>query len=375
MLQPAGVEVLKQIGAADGIVSDGEKVTKLVGLNEYGWKVMDLDYRSLGNEFFGVGIQRHTLSYHLQSTLSTKNHVKLHYNTCISSIESINESDNIPSDFMKEVHLKDDKNVEYGPYDLVVVAGGRNSSLRDKSIVRFYRKYPWGAYWSILPMLTGDGINEKYLQQFYKDTRRMLGFLPGGNLPGSSQKTVSVFWSLPSSEKQKFKENGLDSWKNIVNPMAPSYKPILDQITSIDDLIWAEYSDVKLKQLYCPHAPVAYVGDAGHSMSPQLGMGVTAACLDTFALYNGLLAKESSIKEGLEVFNSQRKSSLFFYHTFSHLLTPLFQSNLGPAVGLLRDISLMIPNKLPWFDQQTALTLSGYKTGLILSNKPNFPKY
>ena len=375
LLQPAAVEILHHIGAATGIVEDGAVVTKLEGSNGSGWKVMNLEYSRLGEQFYGVGIQRHTLAYHLQKTLSGRDNVYVHYDTSVDNVEGVNCSFGIPDESKKQVHITDSNNNTHGPFDLVVVATGRNCNLREKSIMKGnLKKYPWGAYWSIVEMKEGTGVEPNYLQQFYRDTRKMLGFLPSGRIPGCEKQMVSVFWSVHHAARAQMEKDGISHWKNIVNRMAPSHNGMLDQITTMDDLIWAEYSDMTLKQLHCDNVPVVYVGDAGHAMSPQLGMGVTMACLDSYALYNSLRTS-NTISKQLREFTNQRKSSLQFYHFFSKILTPLFQSNSGSVVGFARDIGLMVPNRLYWFDKQTAMTLSGYKTGLFTSSSPNFPTH
>jgi 2-polyprenyl-6-methoxyphenol hydroxylase-like FAD-dependent oxidoreductase len=372
LLQPAGLEALHKIGVAEGIMQDGQRITNLIGKNQFGWKIMDLNYQRLGEQFYGIGIQRHTMNYHFQQSLKNYPNVQVHYETPIIEIETLSRRSCHSAFYLDKVHLLSGDNHSHGPYNLVLVASGRNCTLRDKTIVVQNTVYPWGAWWAILPLNDHPNVNFEHLQQFYVDTRKMLGFLPSGKLPGKSQSYVSIFWSAMHGKEQEFKSNGLDHWKGLVKEMAPSHFHIVDQIQSIDQLIWAAYSDVRLSQLHSSSVPVAYIGDCGHSSSPQLGMGVTQACLDAYALIASL-SQTSNIAQGLKVFSAMRSPTLNFYQTFSRILTPFFQSNLGLLFSLFRDISLMVPNKIYWFDKQTALTLAGYKTGLLTAQKPNFP--
>ena len=369
LLQPAAIEVLDKIGAAEGIIKDGHIVEKLVGNNSLGWEVMDLDYRTLGNEFFGVGINRHTLSYHLRHSWDNNSNITVKYNTPITEISSITQKND---NYSKEVCLIDKNGEKYGPFDLVIVSTGRNCSLREKELVTTDKRYPWGAFWSIVPLLDHPEISNRNLQQYYKDTSIMLGFLPSGKFPNDDKELISIFWSAHENKRQEFINNDLDAWKEQVRKLTPSHAVLLDSITSMDQVTWAEYSDVSLKQYHSSKAPVVYIGDCGHATSPQLGMGVTASCLDAAVLFNSL-ENSNSIQEALPKFTTIRKPTVRFYQTFSRILTPLFQSNLGMLVSGVRDISLMVPNHLPWFSTQTALTLCGYKKGLLTANKPNFP--
>lgn len=368
LLQPAAIEVLDKIGAAKGIIRDGHIIEKLVGHNSLGWGVMNLDYRALGKQYFGVGINRHTLSYHLRHSWDDNAKIKVNYGTTITTVSPSKPENS----YSKEVILTDENNESYGPFDLVIVSTGRNCKLREKDLVTVDKRYPWGAFWSVVPLLDRPGICSKNLQQYYRDTSKMIGFLPSGRFPNDEKELVSVFWSAHEKEKENFINRGLDHWKEEVNRLTPTHSVLLDTITSMDQVTWAEYSDVQLKQFHSSRAPIVYVGDCGHSTSPQLGMGVTAACLDAAVLATAL-ETGSSINQALTTFTSIRKPTVRFYQTFSRILTPLFQSYLGVIVGGVRDISLMVPNRLPWFSTQTALTLCGYKKGLLTANTPNFP--
>ena len=80
----------------------------------------------------------------------------------------------------------------HGPFDLVVVADGAHSRLRERLMPRARAPlYPWGCIWATVPDRAGIATAPGLLQQRVRGTTTMMGLLPVG------QDLVTLFWSLP----------------------------------------------------------------------------------------------------------------------------------------------------------------------------------
>jgi 2-polyprenyl-6-methoxyphenol hydroxylase-like FAD-dependent oxidoreductase len=77
------------------------------------------------------------------------------------------------------------------------------------------------------------------------------------------------------------------------------------------------------------------IGDAAHSMSPQLGIGAQMALEDAEALA-GVLAEHRDLATALRVYTHIREPRLSRYQQASHRLTPLFQSD-SRLLAAIRD--------------------------------------
>ena len=61
MLQPSGMSVLRELGLENAILESGAIVERLYATTTKGKSVLDLRYKHLGNDYYGVGIHRGVL--------------------------------------------------------------------------------------------------------------------------------------------------------------------------------------------------------------------------------------------------------------------------------------------------------------------------
>jgi 2-polyprenyl-6-methoxyphenol hydroxylase-like FAD-dependent oxidoreductase len=138
LLQPTGLWVLWQMGLLGEALRYGAPVRRLFGDSASGRPVMDMQYAALDPRLAGLGMQRGALFQLLKSAWIDADKV-----LCGHDIVSIDDDGR---------HLTDDTGRRHGPYDLVVVANGSASKLRDVLAPhRLDRPYPWGALWCLLP--------------------------------------------------------------------------------------------------------------------------------------------------------------------------------------------------------------------------------
>lgn len=345
LLQPTGLDVLAQLDLFDAAFACGEPVHSLYGATRAGRPVIDMDYAALGLGC-GLGIQRGALFELLRDETIEQN---LRSGVTIAAVDA------------QRGELRDDAGGRHGPYDLVLVCSGAATALRPVSLVGRDRPYAWGALWT----LCADPQRRftAQLLQRYDGPRRMAGLLPVGVLPGESgaQRKIGFFWSLPVSELDAALARGIGAWRDEVGAYWPAVMPLLDSVNDVRELRPAHYRDAILRR-FCD-GRVAWLGDAAHAMSPQLGQGANMALLDAAALANAV-ARDGNVVAALHRYDHERRRHVAIYQRISRWLTPLFQSELTWA-GRLRDGLFGPLSQLPLLRSETLKVLAGVKRGLF----------
>ncbi len=187
----------------------------------------------------------------------------------------------------------------------------------------------------------------------------MLGIMPTGFAPYSTQPVVSLFWSVHQDRYAKLQGAGLPAWKKQVLSLNPACERLLDGITDMQQLTWARYFDVVMPK-YHTHDTLI-IGDAAHAMSPQLGQGTNLALLDAVALAN-CIEQHANVSEALAAYTSIRKNHLRYYSQASRALTPVFQSDLK-LIPWVRDLLMALSSRWPLLGAANMQTLVGVRTG------------
>ena len=343
LLQPTGLSVLWQLGLLDAALEHGAVVRRLYGETITSRKVMDMRYRELHPALFGLGLQRGAIFELLDRAWTEAR--RLH---CGREIVHVDHERGV---------LRDEHGDEHGPFDLVIVADGSASKLRAEiGEIVFDRPYPWGAQWCLVP--AGDWPWPDELRQRYRHARRMVGMLPVGTRPGDPIPRLSFFWSLPAAA---LPDAGRDEarWRAEVAEIWPDAVPRLQTTAVPDGLAQARYRDTVVRRWHRGRAVL--VGDAAHSMSPQLGQGVNMALADALALRDALRAA-SALPEALDAYQRERRRHLDIYHFWSRWLTPLFQSEHDVVAGL-RDLLFHPLSRIPGGRGQSLRVLTGTRRG------------
>jgi 2-polyprenyl-6-methoxyphenol hydroxylase-like FAD-dependent oxidoreductase len=111
----------------------------------------------------------------------------------------------------------------------------------------------------------------------------------------------------------------LTEWKAEVAAFWPEMAVFSDQITTMTP---ARYSHGTLRRPYLPG--LAFIGDAAHRASPQLGQGANMALLDAMAL---ALALREGLDGALPRYAQMRRWHLRAYQIMSAAFTPMYQSD------------------------------------------------
>lgn len=262
--------------------------------------------------------------------------------------------------------IMDKTGVVQGAFDLVIDASGAQSSLRSgHGQMKYNKPYPYGAVWGVCQD-PGQSFGRDVLQQRYDGAGVMIGALPIGKRPGDGRETLAFFWSLPAESYPAWREAGLEAWRQKVVAYWPEMVPLVAQFNTVDDLTFARYSDVMMRQWHGDR--LVFIGDAAHCTSPQLGQGANLGLMDARAIAD-CLRENKDVQAGLAAYSAVRKSQTTFYQVASRWLTPFFQSD-NKAAAWLRDMTFSTMCKTPYVRAQMMRTLGGVKTGIFTHMNP-----
>ncbi|MGL4281381.1 MAG: FAD-dependent oxidoreductase, partial [Albidovulum sp.] len=215
------------------------------------------------------------------------------------------------------------------------------------------RPLAYGALWGPVPWLDGAGFRPDELRQRYLGASRMCGVLPVGTAPGYDGPQTTLFWSLPIATLPAAPDGPLPEWREAARALWPECAPFLDQIADPGRMTVARYSHGTLRRPYAHR--LAFIGDAAHRASPQLGQGANMALLDALALVTAL---SKAPEDALPAYAAMRRWHIRAYQAASAALTPMYQSD-SRSLPPLRDHLLAPLAELPGIRQILTALVSG----------------
>ncbi|MFK7989549.1 MAG: FAD-dependent oxidoreductase [Sandaracinaceae bacterium] len=352
MLQPTGLSVLDELGLFDVIARRGHRVHTLDCRTRGGRRVIDLAYADVDEDAYGLGLHRGVLFAALFEAVKNEPEVQLR---CGVPVDAFERAPRRTGKF-----IVDTDGARHGPHDLVVVADGARSDLRDDTAITAHAtEYGWGALWFI-----GDDTERAFdgvLAQTVHGTEQLVGLLPCGLGPDGDTPQVSLFWSLRRDRLEAHRQRGLDAWKDEVRGLDPRSEALLAQIHDPDQVLYARYFDVELSPWHT--RDVVYLGDAAHATSPQLGQGANLALMDARALRDAL-TDMPTLAAGLARYSDQRRAHLAYYQWATRMLTPFFQSDHA-VLGWARDLFMGPACRLPYVRRRMVQTMCGVERGIL----------
>ena len=360
-LQPTGLHVLCRLELYPYIVSRGARIDRLLCESAAGRPLVDLSYATVDEDLFGLGLHRGVL---FEALFAAVRHEKASI-TLRTGVEIVDLARALPGDAGagRASWFIDNHRERHGPHELVIVADGARSQLRDDTgTSKRVAPYPWGALWFVGNETRDlDGAEARVLRQVVDGNKRMLGLLPTGHGPGRTlgPRLVSLFWSMRCDRVDEWRSRGLDKWKAELLELAPEAAPVLEQIESVDQVLFASYQDVVMHRWSTRN--VVYLGDAAHATSPQLGQGCNLALWDAMVLAD-LIAEENDLAVALDRYSRTRAEHLAFYQFSTRMLTPFFQGDV-PLLGSLRDLTMPIMGKIPFTNRLMTLSMLGVVDG------------
>jgi salicylate hydroxylase len=346
ILQPSGLAVLDELGLAALLVAAGSRIDRLFGLNAVsGSVVLDVRYAALSRERFGVGIHRAAL-FETLFAAAQKRRVAIETGVEVADIDPVSGD---------KISLVTANGQRIGPFDLVVDASGTRSPLLGHALGPAARvPLSYGALWANVP-LTGTAFDRHALEQRYRRASVMVGVLPIGRHGEEPEPQAALFWSLRADALDAWRSAGLAAWKAEVERVWPATAPLLMHITEPEQLTFANYRHQTLPQPYGRR--IAFIGDAAHSTSPQLGQGANMALLDAYALAVAL-DQAGDLDAALRRYAQLRRWHVRLYQAASRMFTPFYQSD-SAVLPLIRDRVVPPLARLPGIDRMLALLVSG----------------
>jgi 2-polyprenyl-6-methoxyphenol hydroxylase-like FAD-dependent oxidoreductase len=361
-IQPTGLTVLHRLGLHDHVVGRGARIERLLCETPAKKPIVDLSYGAIAEDLFGVGLHRGVLFEALYGAVKREPSI-----TVRSGVEVVDlaraERAGRWSWFIDAARER------HGPHELVVVADGARSQLRDDTgTSKRIERYPWGALWFVArDPHPADAPKAKVLHQIVSGNHTFLGLLPTGRAPASqesilapSNRLVSLFWSIRGDRVDAWRKRGIARWKEEVLALAPDAEPVVEQITSVDQVLFAAYHDVVMHRWSTRN--VVYLGDAAHATSPQLGQGCNLALWDAMTLADVLAEETHDLARALDTYSRERRDHLAFYQVATRWLTPFFQGD-DAWLGSLRDLAMPLMGKIPPLRRIMTLSMLGVIDG------------
>ncbi len=357
LLQPTGLAILATLGLDQAAIVQAAPIHHLYGkAAPHGRVIFDISYAGLVPHLHGLGIHRGTLFSLLHGKAMALG-VPLQTGITITGLNYDHDERPI---------LTDATSTEHGPFDLVIDAHGIRSCLRAQHArLKLDKPYPYGAVWGVCRDVEGIFPHDTLSQRYYR-AKHMIGVLPLGRLNGDTCQSVAFFWSLRVDACADWRVKGMDAWRQQVIALWPETAGLLAQFATPDDLTLATYSDVILRHPCATR--LAFIGDAAHCTSPQLGQGANLALVDAWTLA-AALREQPDIEVALEAYARARKRHVRFYQLASRWLTPFFQSD-NIFLSLVRDWTFGPLCKVPFMRIQMLQTLAGIKTGPLTKLNP-----
>jgi 2-polyprenyl-6-methoxyphenol hydroxylase-like FAD-dependent oxidoreductase len=327
VIQPVGLRVLEQLGAAESALAKGAKGYQMIG-HEIKSKrtVLDVSYGPKGGPNFGLGIHRASL-FEALLDVATTNGIEI---TKLHRVVATHAS--------RQGRFVSFENGEtLGPFDLVVDTTGTRSPI--SPLVS--KPLPYGAIWSTVDWPENSTLQYDRLQQRYRRASNMIGILPIGTLPGEDQPKAALFWSLPRTEINAWREAPIEQWRDQATKLWPELAPFTDQITDHTQMTAAVYTHGSLRKPFSDR--LVHIGDAAHRASPQLGQGANMALLDAAALVKCL--ETYPLDQALPKYVQARRLHTNTYQAMSWAFTPMYQSG-NRVLPVLRDYVLAPLSKI-----------------------------
>ncbi len=306
LLHPPTIALLDHLDIGAPLRTLGARVSRLWGQNSSGRCIMDFRYDHAQADCFAIGIQRRALFNLLRDQDPGRDSV-----CCGVTIAHADENTGM---------LRDGNDGRHGPFDIIIAADGANSATRRQRamLVRRDHEYPWAA---LVCLLEDQELCGETLSQHFHGTHHV-SYWPVGTDAALAPRRISIAIKVSATDARS--RQRLGPWRDRIASLCPTLRPALHSADSDTPMLPYIYRDVVLRRY--THGRLVVIGDAAHSMSPQLGQGLLLALRDAQCLAQSL-ARDADPVYALHRFDSERREHVTRIQRLSRWLTPIFQSD------------------------------------------------
>lgn len=349
LLAPPALALLRELGLEDAVRERAASVRGLRACSARGGVLLDWDGPRCGYSALGLGLQRRVLHELLLRALPAE--VVVHVGVEVAAVDAAVGC------------ISDSGATPWGSYDLVVASDGAGSRLRAQqpALMAHRHRYDWTAFSALLrapvEAVARDTLDQRYCGAHHASVWPVAPVQPGGQL-------VCVSANVPAGSAPQFSapEQGLAELRRL-RLLDPAFAATLRPAGA-----WIALSchDVALHRLYCQR--LVFVGDAAHSLSPQLGQGTRLALAGAVALARALDGRP--LAEALADYDRSQRALAADYQRWSRVLTPLLQSP-RPGLQWLRDGLTGTLSRLPGLQHSALRLLCGEPDGERQAQAPS----
>lgn len=166
---------------------------------------------------------------------------------------------------------------------------------------------------------------------------------------------AAFFWSIKRQDVPRWRERGVDAWKEEVHAPWPESLALLNNVRTCEDMTFAQYDHFTAARPWS--ARLVHIGGSAHATSPQLGQGANMALLDAFALTRALAASDS-LASALDHHARMRRWHVRIFQWASAIFTPFYQAD-SRVLPWLRDQITAPISRPPIADALLARLVSG----------------
>lgn len=335
LLQPSGQRVMRELGLLEAAQRVSARIDELVAFLPSGRRLSYLRYGDLAPGLHALGVHRARLFDVIHHQISPAG-VNVRLGVDVTSFQI---------DGQRVCLFERDESI--GEFDLLVVADGARSALREQADICVSTiEYDAAALWCVGPC---RHVTHALHQRAHRATH-LCGLLPMGD------DLVTFFWGLRKQDWPELRSRGFAAFRDEVTRFEAMAASVLEHMTGFDQLVFTGFRHALTRP--CRNGPVLFIGDAAHASSPHLGQGVNLALTDASAFATSL-AGSDSIDQAIADFHRKRRWLIRYYSALSRFLTPFFQSD-SRLLPFGRDLTLPLLWRTPGIRGLMLRTLAGF---------------
>lgn len=324
LIQPAGLAALQAMGLRDKVELMGQKISRIEGFSggDHRYKIISADYSLLNGRYdYALGVNRNALWSLLFNNVSAAG-VSIKWQCQVVSMQRLENKSRL---------LDSDGNWSE-KVDLVIDASGSGSPLRRYSTsTAACQTLKYGSLWAKVALPSNSSFDVSVMNAFSDAKNRGVGVMPIGRHAVGQPSMVALFFNLDWRECPDWTDQTFLTWKSNIAQSWPYIEPLLDQITSHEQLYLAKFRHQTMRVPYGDG--IIFAGDAAHCSSPQLGQGINMSLIDAVVLAQAL-GNDAEIKVAAKYYAQARRNHVRVYQTLAKLLTPFYQSDNVLAINI-----------------------------------------